>query len=249
MMKAIDFLKLDERTINKLAKNYGLEYSRLNGDTVSSKANALFYYLKSANLLEKAEAIVNKSVVGISYCSQNSDIVYPVVELLKEKQYEVFIDRDNIHETGWLIETFERQLARQKNLLLFISSGYLKSFHCMYELYNCYCYNRSDRNEFYKHIIPIAVDKTIFNSKCINRLQRYWQKQVEDKRRETYEMKGIRMGLLHEEFDKYEAICCEFTNILLMVKNMSMIVMEIEQGIDPVAKSIIQRIELREAKS
>ena len=47
MMNAIDFLKLDERTISKLAENFGLDYNRLNGDTVLSKANALFYYLKN----------------------------------------------------------------------------------------------------------------------------------------------------------------------------------------------------------
>ena len=249
MMNAIDFLKLDERTISKLAENFGLDYNRLNGDTILSKANALFYYLKNANLMDKVESVVNKSMVGISYCSKNRGVVFQVVELLKEMHYDVFIDRDNIQETGWLIDTFEEQLARQKNLLLFISCGYLKSIHCMHELYSCYSYNRSDRNEFYKHIIPVAVDKTIFNNKCINRLQKYWLKRVEDKSLETNEMKGVRRGLLFRELVEYENICHEFTNILFMVKNLNMIVVEKGQEMDLVAKSIIHRIELREAKS
>ena len=129
-----DFRQLNIDVIRGLCDAIGIKYEYLKGKDAETKKMTLYnIILKSYQ--NEVISFLNNTTIGVSYSSVNKDVMQSICNYLSMHNHLIYTDQTNISDTKGIINAFERKLAQQNVFIALISTDYLKSEHCMYELY------------------------------------------------------------------------------------------------------------------
>ena len=218
-MNANILLSLQAYKIKELANYLGLNYEMLNGNEASSKALALYFYIQSNQLEAKVKDFLNKKTIGISYSSKDIWYVNETYNHLKTSNLTLIIDKENIQDTNRLISSFERKLASQDILLVFISEYYLKSKNCMYELFYCFFIHQNNVD----NIIPIWIENTDLSIPAISKISQYWEDKIKELHNIYNTLSLQRKEELGKEIAIYNDIYFHIFDIIMKIKNINMV--------------------------
>lgn len=234
-MNANIFLNLKEDELIGISKFLNIEYCLLKGETFRMKSVSLYDYCIKNNLMSKIENVlfVKKIIktIGFSYAynksSDDNIEIYPneVYEYLLKNGYGLLRDKENLKDTKRIISSFEKKLASQDILLVFVSGSYLRSINCMHELYCDFEIHKFDLNNIIDHTIPIWLDNLDLSCININNLSLFWEERIFELENIFIKSKGQRREQLSLRIQICQDIYHRFSDILYIIKNISMVKM------------------------
>lgn len=197
---------------------------------------------RETNNGDKCEIYVDKSVFDyldklkreqtffISYCRKDSQIADMIDYYFKD--YNVTIKRDIRDINNWeSIKQFMQGIRDQDYVILVISSDYLKSANCMYEVLEI-----MKNRDFEKRIFPIVIERKIYNP--IERIEfvEFWDKkckEIEEK------IKTIPLSCSEEiihELKKCAKISLSINEFMTLIADMN------NPNIESVCSAIVEMI-------
>lgn len=220
-----DFRRLDFEAIKGLCNVIGLRYEYLKGKDSEAKKMTLYNIVRDS-YREEAISFLNNTTVGISYSSVNKGIMLSICESLEKYNYHIYTDLTNISDTKGIITEFERKLAQQDVFLVFVSTDYLKSEHCMYELYYNYVYNRQNIDNIVYHTIPLWIKGSDLGDDAVLKLHKSWKEKKDDLNKLFNELHDVNRQALSERIGRVDNIYFHFTEIVNTLKNISMVIVD-----------------------
>lgn len=220
-----DFRQLGIETIKGLCNIIGLRYEYLKGKDSEAKKMTLYNIIRCF-YREEAISFLNNTTFGISYSSVNEDIMLSICENLEKYNHRIYTDLTNISDTNGIISEFERKLAQQDVFLALVSTDYLKSEHCMYELYYNYIYNRQNIVNIVYHTIPLWIKGTDLKDEAILKLHKLWKEKKDDLNKLFNELHDVNKLALGERIGRVDNIYFHFTEIVNTLKNISMVIVD-----------------------
>ena len=165
---------------------------------------------------------VKKPVVYISYAwnSESEVIAKSIEKEFQKKGIRTIRDKANLEYKG-RIKPFMREIGAGKYVVLIISSKYLRSEHCMYELLQIF-----ESGDFYERIFPVVLEEVKI-SKAADRLDlvKYWEAEVEKLDHKIRELKALsNLEGVTDDLNLYAEIrsnIARLTNVLRDVNTLS----------------------------
>lgn len=236
-----DFRLLGIEAIKGLCNVIGLRYEYLRGEDSEAKKMTL-YNIIQASYREEALFFLNNATVGISYSSVNKDIMLSICESLERYNHRIYTDLRNIADTRGIITAFEQKLAQQDVFLVLVSTDYLKSEHCMYELFYNYVHNRQNIDCIVRHTIPLWIEGTDLGDDAVNELQKSWEKKKSDLEKLFNKLYNVNRQSLSERVTRVGEINYHFTQIVNTLKNISMVIVDPE-NVQECIPQLLKKIE------
>lgn len=236
-----NFRHLNIETIKGLCNVIGLQYEYLKGKNAEMKKMTLFNIIRSS-YREEAISFLNDTTVGISYSSVNKDVMLAICKNLENSNRHIYTDVTNISDTKFIIDAFERKLAQQDVFLVLISTDYLKSEHCMYELYYNYVYNKQSIEGIVNRTIPLWIKGTDLGDDAVLKLQKVWKEKKNDLNNLFNELYDVNKQALGERIGRVDSIYFHFTEIVSTLKNISMVIVD-PDNIQESIPNLLQRID------
>lgn len=218
-----DFRRLDIEAIEGLCNAIGLRYEYLKGKDSEAKKITLHNIIRDS-YREEAISFLNNTTVGISYSSVNKDIMLSIRKNLEKHNHRIYTDLTNISDTKGIITAFERKLAQQDVFLVLVSTDYLKSEHCMYELYYNYVYNRQNIENIVQQTIPLWINGTDLGDNAIIELYKFWKEQKKKLNKQFNTLHDVNKLFLGERIGRVDNIYFHFTEIVNRLKDISMVI-------------------------
>ncbi len=147
-------------------------------------------------------------------------------ESLEKYNYRIYTDLTNISDTKGIITEFERKLAQQDVFLVLVSTDYLKSEHCMYELYYNYIYNRQNIDNIVRQTIPLWIKGTDLGDDAIIELHKFWKEQKKKLNKQFNTLHDVNKLFLGERIGRVDNIYFHFTEIVNRLKDISMVMVD-----------------------
>lgn len=220
-----DFRQLDIESIKGLCNVIGLRYEYLKGNDSEAKKMTLHNIIQDS-YREEAVSFLNNTTVGISYSSVNKNIMLSICESLEKYNYRIYTDLTNISDTKGIITEFERKLAQQDVFLVLVSTDYLKSEHCMYELYYNYIYNRQNIDNIVRQTIPLWIKGTDLGDDAIIELHKFWKELKKKLNKQFNTLHDVNKLFLGERIGRVDNIYFHFTEIVNRLKDISMVMVD-----------------------
>lgn len=220
-----DFRHLDIEAIEGLCNVIGLRYEYLKGKDSEAKKMTLHNIIRDS-YREEAISFLDNTTVGISYSSVNKDIMLSICKNLEKYNHRIYTDLTNISDTKGIITSFERKLAQQDVFLVLVSTGYLKSEHCMYELYYNYVYNRQNIENIVLQTIPLWIKGTDLGDDAIIELYKFWKEQKRKLNKQFNTLHDVNKLFLGERIGRVDNIYFHFTEIVNRLKDISMVMVD-----------------------
>lgn len=218
-----DFRQLGIEAVKGLCNVIGLRYEYLKGMNSDAKKVTLYNIIRDS-YREEAISFLNNTTVGISYSSVNKGIMLSICENLEKYNHRIYTDLTNISDTKGIISAFERKLAQQNVFLVLVSTDYLKSEHCMFELYYNYVYNRQNIDNIVDHTIPLWIKGTDLGDDAVLQLHKSWRKKKDDLNSLFNELYDVNKQTLGERIGRVDNIYFHFTEIVNTLKDISMLI-------------------------
>ena len=220
-----DFRQLDIESIKGLCNVIGLRYEYLKGNNSEAKKMTLHNIIQDS-YREEAVSFLNNTTVGISYSSVNKNIMLSICESLEKYNYRIYTDLTNISDTKGIITEFERKLAQQDVFLVLVSTDYLKSEHCMYELYYNYIYNRQNIDNIVRQTIPLWIKGIDLGDDAIIELHKFWKELKKKLNKQFNTLHDVNKLFLGERIGRVDNIYFHFTEIVNRLKDISMVTVD-----------------------
>lgn len=220
-----DFRQLDIEAIEGLCNVIGLRYEYLKGKDSEAKKMTLHNIIRDS-YREEAISFLNNTTVGISYSSVNKDIMLSICESLEKYNHRIYTDLTNISDTKGIITAFERKLAQQDVFLVLVSTDYLKSEHCMYELYYNYVYNRQNIENIVQQTIPLWIKGTDLGDDNIMKINTSWEEKKDELIKSFNKLRNVNKQSLGERIGRVDNIYFHFTEIVNRLKDISMVMVD-----------------------
>lgn len=236
-----DFKQLNIDTIKGLSNAIGLKYEYLKGKDSDAKKITLYNVIQES-YREEAVSFLNNTTIGISYSSVNKDVMLSICNSLERCNHRIYTDLTNISDTKGIISAFERKLAWQDVLLVLVSTDYLKSEHCMYELYYNYVYNRQNIDNIVYHTIPLWIKGTDLGDNAVLKLHKSW-KEKKDELNELFNvLHDVNKLSLGGRIGRVDNIYFHFTEIVNTLKNISMVIVD-PDNVQECLPKLLQKID------
>jgi internalin A len=108
---------------------------------------------------------------------QRQQLVDTLCQRLGYESWEVIRDKTAMYP-GDLISDFMKSIGDADLIVVVISDKYLRSPHCMAELYSIYQHAGAEKIDFLNHIIPLMLDDAKFSSPLDRiKITEYWTQQ------------------------------------------------------------------------
>ncbi|MBL0110671.1 MAG: toll/interleukin-1 receptor domain-containing protein [Saprospiraceae bacterium] len=170
-----------------------------------------YILLKILNLSNK-----RKPLYIFSYAWKNetySEIENKIVELysnLDKNKYKLSRDKEDL-EHGDFITDFMKEIGKGDLIVIGLSSKYLKSKNCMFELCEIWRNSKEDINEFRNKVFILNLDYMDFNNSKLMEYMNYWKEersQLENliRRGEYNESNLVERNHVKNIQEKFEAI-------------------------------------------
>lgn len=115
--------------------------------------------------------------VYISYCWEDERLVDEIDEFLKKEH--LVIKRDNRDlKYGASIEEYAKEMRQGKYIICVISSGYLKSINCMYEVVQLLKDDNFVKDKFCPVLVDSVSEKVDLSPIGIEKYAAFWEEQI-----------------------------------------------------------------------
>ncbi len=233
---------LNASELQQLGLFLGIKIDILIGSN-KDKRTALVNYITYGGLQEKVcQWFRIHYGIAISYSYSRECWAIELKERLILKGYNAVIDQSHIDFSGRCISSFEVMLSEQPIFIGILNDKYFESLNCMKELYLfCSKYN-FDTNIACKHFIAIWDGDLHLSISKINKIANSWKNKIEQHNKLVSNHNCSIREKLMIELDWYAKIYHQCTNILLMIKDISAII--VKDGLDvyfPVIEGIIYK--------
>lgn len=231
--------------LNKLSTFLGINIDFLVGGN-KDKRSALINYVIYGGLQDKVSEWINKHYgIAISYSYSVKDLVTEIKNKLIINGYNVVTDQSHIDLSGRCISSFEKILSDQPIFIGVLNDKYFESLNCMRELYLlCEKYG-FDTNTICKHFLAIWVGHLELSISTVNQIAQGWKIKIEQHNKLLSNHNCSIREKLVVELDWYAKIYHQCTNILLMLKDISAII--VDDDIEFCFPTIVESIENKAA--
>ena len=171
--------------------------------------------------------LISKPKVYISYAWNDKDnpsrekVVQEIYESLLADGFDVRRDRENVAYSS-SIRNFMEEIGRADCIIVAISSKYLTSENCMFEMHEIYRNSKSTRDGFYDKILPIRVESIALNdSKILKTYFEFWEEK-EKGWEDLIKTLGTRISSeQQEQYRRVKAIAYELGDFLAFLNDIN----------------------------